>query len=111
MSATILDGKALAQKLIVELKTEVSCLKHEKGKTPRFVNIVIGQDASAVSYGKSQKHAAQAIGIDYQFAHLPHNTTQKELLDQVKFLNEEGVKKILTYESEKTAFLKILKRL
>ena len=32
-------------------------------------------------------------------------------MDKVKFLDEEAVKKILTYESEKTAFLEILKRL
>jgi methylenetetrahydrofolate dehydrogenase (NADP+)/methenyltetrahydrofolate cyclohydrolase len=88
MSATILDGKALSQKLIAELKFEVDRLLKETGKTPRFVNIVVGQDASAASYGKSQKRAAEAIGIDYQFAYLPQNTTQKELLDQVKFLNE-----------------------
>jgi methylenetetrahydrofolate dehydrogenase (NADP+)/methenyltetrahydrofolate cyclohydrolase len=88
MSAIILDGKALSQKLILDLKAEVDRLLAETGKTPRFVNIVVGQDASAASYGKSQKRAAEAIGIDYQFAYLPQNTTQKELLDQVKFLNE-----------------------
>jgi len=32
-------------------------------------------------------------------------------MDQVKFINEKEVKKILTYESEKTAFTEILKRL
>ena len=88
MSAKILDGKALSQKLITELKAEVDRLLKETGKTPCFVNIVVGQDASAASYGKSQKRAAEVIGIDYQFAYLPQNTTQKELLDQVKFLNE-----------------------
>lgn len=89
MSATILDGKALSQKLVAELKAEVDRLRAATGKTPRCVNIVVGQDASAASYGKSQKRAAEAIGIDYQFAYLPQNTTQKELLDQVKFLNED----------------------
>ena len=89
MNATILDGKVLSQKMIVELKAEVDRLKEETGKTPRFVNIVIGQDASAASYGKSQKRAAEAIGIDYQFAYLSPHVTQKELLDQVKFLNED----------------------
>jgi methylenetetrahydrofolate dehydrogenase (NADP+)/methenyltetrahydrofolate cyclohydrolase len=88
MSAMILDGKVLSQKLILDLKAEVDRLLAATGKTPRFVNIVVGQDASAASYGKSQKRAAEAIGIDYQFAYLPQNTTQKELLDQVKFLNE-----------------------
>ncbi|MFH0753525.1 MAG: bifunctional 5,10-methylenetetrahydrofolate dehydrogenase/5,10-methenyltetrahydrofolate cyclohydrolase [Candidatus Omnitrophota bacterium] len=89
MSAIILDGKALSQKLIARLKAEVDQLKALTGKNPRFVNIVIGQDESAASYGKSQKRAAEAVGIDYQFAHLAQQTTQKELLDQVKFLNDD----------------------
>jgi methylenetetrahydrofolate dehydrogenase (NADP+)/methenyltetrahydrofolate cyclohydrolase len=89
MSATILDGKALSQKLIAQLKAEVEALKAQTGKIPCFVNIVIGQDESAASYGKSQKRAAEAIGIDYQFAYLPQQVTQKELLDQVRFLNDD----------------------
>ncbi len=90
MSATILDGKLLAKELASQLKGEVDCLRAATGKVPRCVNIVIGQDASAASYGKSQKRAADEIGIDYQFTYLPHNATQKELLDQVKFLNEDA---------------------
>ncbi len=88
MSAIILDGKELSRKIIAELKAEVTRLKAETGKTPCFVNIVIGKDPSAASYGKSQQRAAEAIGIDYQFSYLPDTITQKELLDQVKFLNE-----------------------
>ncbi len=90
MSATILDGKLLSKELTAQLKAEVIRLKAATGKVPRCVNIVIGQDASAASYGKSQKRAAEEIGIDYQFTYLPHNATQKELLDQVKFLNEDA---------------------
>lgn len=89
MTATILDGKQLSQKLQSELKAEVDALKAKTGKVPRFVNIVIGQDASAASYGKSQKRVAENIGIDYQFAYLPHTITQQELLDQVEFLNHD----------------------
>ena len=32
-------------------------------------------------------------------------------MDQVKFINKDAVKKILTYQSEKEAFIEILKRL
>ncbi len=89
MSATILDGKVLSQKLIGQLKAQVDQLKAQTGKTPCFVNIVIGQDESAASYGKSQKRTAEMIGIDYRFAYLPQQLTQQELLDHVKFLNDD----------------------
>jgi methylenetetrahydrofolate dehydrogenase (NADP+) / methenyltetrahydrofolate cyclohydrolase len=89
MSATLLDGRSLAQKIIAELKAEVQDLKSLTKQVPRFMNIVIGQDPSASSYGKSQQRTAEAIGIDYQFAHLPPQVTQKELLDQIKLLNDD----------------------
>ncbi len=89
MSARILDGKMLAQRLQQELKNEVELLRVRFGKTPRFMNITIGQEPSAGSYGKSQKRAADFIGIDYQFAYLSSQVTQKELLDYVHGLNED----------------------
>ncbi|MBF0387665.1 MAG: bifunctional 5,10-methylenetetrahydrofolate dehydrogenase/5,10-methenyltetrahydrofolate cyclohydrolase [Candidatus Omnitrophica bacterium] len=89
MSAIILDGKALAQKLQAELKAEVADLRTRTGKTPCFMNITIGQDPAAGSYGKSQKRAAEFIGIDYRFSVLPQHISQKELIDQVHFLNDD----------------------
>ncbi len=90
MSAYILDGKALAQKLQSELKDEVDRLRARTGKTPRFMNIAIGQDLCAGSYGKSQKRAAEFIGIDYQFSNLSSHLSQKELIDHIHFLNEDA---------------------
>ena len=89
MSATILDGKALSQKIIADLKAEVQELRARTGKVPRFMNIVVGNDPSAGSYGKSQLRAAEAIGIDYQFASFPQQVTQKELIDQIRLLNDD----------------------
>jgi methylenetetrahydrofolate dehydrogenase (NADP+)/methenyltetrahydrofolate cyclohydrolase len=99
MSAKILDGKVLAKKLEADLKAEVDALRVKTGKVPRFVNITIGQDAGAGSYGRSQKRTAEAIGIDYQFSNLPQTITQKELFDQVKFLNDDpGVHGIMIHK-------------
>ena len=90
MSAVILDGKIFAQKLQADLKAEVEALKARTGKVPRFMNITIGLDPSAGSYGKSQKRAAEFIGIDYQFSCLPQQLTQKELLEEIRRLNDDA---------------------
>lgn len=90
MSAKILDGKILAQKLQADLKAEVEALRKKTGKSPRFVNIVIGHDASSGSYGRSQKRVAEAVGIDYRFAELSQTVTERELFDQIKFLNDDS---------------------
>lgn len=88
MSARLLDGKALSLKLQKELKAEIDRLKAETGKVPCFMNLVVGQDASAASYGRSQKRVAENIGIEYQFSYLPQGITQKGLLDQIHLLDQ-----------------------
>lgn len=89
MSAKILDGKVLAQKIQATLKAEVDLLKKKTGKTPRFMNIVIGDDPSAGSYARSQIRAAEAIGVTYDFSRLPNHVTQKELVDHIRLLNDD----------------------
>ncbi|MBF0123508.1 MAG: bifunctional 5,10-methylenetetrahydrofolate dehydrogenase/5,10-methenyltetrahydrofolate cyclohydrolase, partial [Candidatus Omnitrophica bacterium] len=89
MSAILLDGKALAQKIQAELKAEVVSLVSRTGKVPRFMNIVVGADPSAGSYARSQIRAAAEIGVDYQFSNLPQSVTQTELFDHVKLLNDD----------------------
>lgn len=90
MNAKILDGKVLSKELQSQLKAEVDRLRHLSGKTPCFVNIGIGHDPSAGSYSKSQRNAAEFIGIDYRFTNLPVHVTQAELLDHVRLLNEDA---------------------
>ena len=60
MSAKLLDGKALARKISSDLKTEVAALIAKTGKTPRFMNVVVGEDPSASSYARSQIRTAAA---------------------------------------------------
>jgi methylenetetrahydrofolate dehydrogenase (NADP+)/methenyltetrahydrofolate cyclohydrolase len=99
MSAVILDGKSLALKLQAELKAEVDALRLRTGKVPRFMNITIGIDPGAGSYGKSQKRAAEAIGIDYQFLCLPPEITQTDLVAKIMQLNgNAGVHGIMLHK-------------
>ena len=89
MSAKLLDGKALARKIEAGLKADVAALSAKTGKSPRFMNVVVGEDPSAGSYARSQIRAAKEIGIDYQFSSLPQSVTQTELIDHIKLLNDD----------------------
>ena len=71
MNAKILDGKILAQDLKDDLKNEVDALKQETGSVPRLVNVTVGSEHSSCAYAKSQKSAAEYIGIEYELKTLP----------------------------------------
>ncbi|NLE65132.1 MAG: bifunctional 5,10-methylenetetrahydrofolate dehydrogenase/5,10-methenyltetrahydrofolate cyclohydrolase [Elusimicrobia bacterium] len=89
MNTKILDGKALAQDLLLRLKAECDGLKARTGRAPRCICVAIGQDPQSGSYGRSQVRAAQAVGIDYSFSQLPPQTSQEELIEHVELLNRD----------------------
>lgn len=87
MSAHILDGKILAQRLKDDLRNEVEALRCSHHKVPRLVNVMIGSSHSACAYANSQKKVAEYMGIDYDLVTLPIDISQQELITFVRKLN------------------------
>jgi len=99
MSAKLLDGKALAAQLKEDLKKEVTRLKKEIGRVPRFINVMVGDDPGAVSYANSQKKISEEVGIAYELTNLPLDMTQQKLIDYVEKLNSDfSVNGIMIYK-------------
>ena len=88
MSAQILDGKALAQKIKEALKQEIKEIKDKTGQVPCFVNIMIGQDHAASAYAGSQQKAADYIGAQYKLEILAQKTSPEELRHCIEKLNK-----------------------
>ncbi len=89
MSAKILDGKLLAQKLSDALKVQVNALKESTGKTVRMVNVIVGDEHGACAYANSQKRLAERIGINYELVTLPTDISQKKLEDKLDQLSQD----------------------
>lgn len=90
MSAKILDGKALAQDLKDALKNEVAALKEQTGSVPQLVNVMLGSDHGSCAYAKSQKSAAEYIGIQYELKTLAEDVSQEDFSDCIKKLNDDA---------------------
>lgn len=89
MSAQILDGKILAQKLKEILKKQVQGLKEQTGCVPRLINVMIGEDPGSCAYANSQKRVAEYIGIQYELLNLSWNVAQGDLCESIKKLNAD----------------------
>ncbi|MCK5259654.1 MAG: bifunctional 5,10-methylenetetrahydrofolate dehydrogenase/5,10-methenyltetrahydrofolate cyclohydrolase [Candidatus Omnitrophica bacterium] len=99
MSAKILDGKLLAQNLKSTLKDEVAALKAEIGSVPRLVNVMVGDNHGACAYAKSQRKAAEYIGIQYDLEALPDDVSRKDFSECIKRLNgDETVNGIMIHK-------------
>lgn len=89
MTAKILDGKFLAQNIKNALKSEVAVLNKETGFVPHLVNVVVGDNHGACAYAKSQKKAAEEIGIQYTLETLPEDIAQEDFAATIERLNED----------------------
>ena len=88
MSAKILDGKAVSQRIKNELKLEVEKLK-ETGIKPALAVIIVGDDPASKIYVRNKKLACEFCGIQSLEFALPAETTQEELLALIDRLNND----------------------
>ena len=84
----IIDGKKISQEIKDELKDKVTALKAE-GKSICLAVIQVGSDPASSVYVGNKKKACAYIGIESLAYELPEETTQEELLDLVRKLNED----------------------
>ncbi|MFA4854084.1 MAG: bifunctional 5,10-methylenetetrahydrofolate dehydrogenase/5,10-methenyltetrahydrofolate cyclohydrolase [Candidatus Omnitrophota bacterium] len=81
--AKLLEGKLLAEKIKEGIRREVASLKSK----PVLASIMIGENAGAASYVKSQQKLAEALGIEYQLHKLSEDTLEAHLIDFIRKLN------------------------
>lgn len=86
--AVIIDGKSLAKKIREELKEECNELK-QKNINPKLAVIMVGNDPASKVYVRNKSRACNEIGIDYEEFILEEKTTQEELIDLIKKLNND----------------------
>jgi len=92
MSAQLLEGKPLAEKIKEAIKQEIQSLS----RRPVLASVMVGENAGAESYVKSQKKAAENLAIDYQFHKLDAATTEDSLIEFIRKLNnDKGVNGII----------------
>lgn len=86
--ATIIDGKSLAKKTRENLKIECDKLKLE-GITPKLAVIMVGDNPASKVYVRNKSRACSDVGIEYKEYLLPEETTQEELINLIKNLNQD----------------------
>ena len=86
--AIILDGKALSEKMMGELKNRVDALK-AKGKTIGLSVILVGENPASQVYVRNKGKACEALGIRGDTILLPEQTTQEELEALIMKLNRD----------------------
>jgi methylenetetrahydrofolate dehydrogenase (NADP+)/methenyltetrahydrofolate cyclohydrolase len=85
----LIDGRAIAEKVYVDLRTQMAELK-SKGVTPGLAVVLVGDNPASRTYVRSKDKMSRQLGLYSVKLELPASTTQSELLSRVDELNRDS---------------------
>jgi methylenetetrahydrofolate dehydrogenase (NADP+) / methenyltetrahydrofolate cyclohydrolase len=85
MAATIIDGKALAQKVRAQVAEDVAAF----GEPVCLATVLVGDDPASHIYVGSKHQAAEEAGIESRDHRFPDATEESEILDLLEELNAD----------------------
>jgi len=85
----IIDGKAVAAKVLDECSQEIEALKSQ-GVIPGLAVVLIGEDPASKVYVGSKVRKCAELGLHSKKIELPVNSTQEEVLAVVESLNADA---------------------
>jgi methylenetetrahydrofolate dehydrogenase (NADP+)/methenyltetrahydrofolate cyclohydrolase len=96
MTAKIIKGTEVRDKILVEIEAEVNDIKEKHGVVPGLVTILIGEDPASISYVTAKIKTAQKLGFhEIQDSQEP-DLSEADLLGLVeKYNNDDSIHGIL----------------
>jgi methylenetetrahydrofolate dehydrogenase (NADP+)/methenyltetrahydrofolate cyclohydrolase len=89
MSATIIDGKAVAARVRAEVAGEVAELRERTGRAPGLATILVGDDPASEVYVRNKRKACREAGIGDHHHHLPADATQDDVASVIEQANAD----------------------
>ncbi|XP_062198995.1 bifunctional protein FolD 1, mitochondrial-like [Phragmites australis] len=88
-TATIIDGKSIAEDIRLHIAEEVRQMKSAVGHVPGLAVVLVGDRRDSESYVRYKTKGCEEVGIKSLLAKLPGNCTEDEVMDSVTRFNED----------------------
>lgn len=85
----ILDGKAVALQIKDEIANEVRQLTAAGHRAPHLAAVIVGEDGASMTYVANKEKSSREVGFTSSVYRLPEQTSEKELLETIAFLNND----------------------
>jgi methylenetetrahydrofolate dehydrogenase (NADP+)/methenyltetrahydrofolate cyclohydrolase len=89
MSATVLDGKKLAEEVRAEVRVGVEQFVRDHGRAPGLDVVLVGEDPASQVYTRNKEKASNEVGIRGKLHVLPATTTEDDLVALLERLNAD----------------------
>jgi methylenetetrahydrofolate dehydrogenase (NADP+)/methenyltetrahydrofolate cyclohydrolase len=90
MGAEIIDGKAIANDILDELRFRVIQRKDKGLSIPKLVAVVVGEDPASRTYVTNKSQAASDVGMDSDVVMIPESTDDSKLSAILGDLNDRS---------------------
>jgi methylenetetrahydrofolate dehydrogenase (NADP+) / methenyltetrahydrofolate cyclohydrolase len=88
MSATLIDGKAIAARMKADTRAKAEALS-AAGWVPKLVSISVGDVAAAELYVRNQSRQADAVGVAFEVRNYPETISLEQLVGVLQGLNAD----------------------
>ena len=87
--ARVIDGKAAARKIRLEVKTEVEEMVRLGLPVPGLATVLVGDDLGSKTYIRMKRRACKEVGIVSLHHELSENVSQEEVEELIRSLNHD----------------------
>jgi len=85
----LIDGKKTSEQIKIEIAQEVKKMNDAGIKVPHLAAILVGDDPASQTYVNSKSKSCHEVGFMSSTYRLPENTSERELLQMVEFINND----------------------
>ncbi len=89
MTATIMDGKAVAAQIRQEVAEGVAQFQAEKGFAPGLAVLLVGENPASVTYVTNKARSSEEVGIRSEVYRLPADVSEAEVMALIARLNAD----------------------
>ena len=87
---TIMDGKALSEKILKEIEQEHSELEKKAGRKAGLAVIIVGENPASQIYVRNKIRACERVGFHSETIRLDENISEESLLLEIEKLNNNS---------------------
>ena len=89
MSATVIDGKAVAARIRAQVAEEVEAFTSETGRTPGLATVLVGDDPGSAVYVSNKQRASAEVGMRAIDERLPAEASFEDVSVLLARLNDD----------------------
>lgn len=87
--AQVMMGSEVAKDLRRGIAEQIDRLKAQGRRLPRLAVVLVGDNPASLSYVRGKEKACAEVGMASLMIHLPSSTTQAQLMEQIRQLNQD----------------------